>query len=234
MTSDGLKVLGLIPARGGSKGLPGKNVRLLRGRPLIAWSVDAARRSAYVDAVVVSTDDAAIAKAARDAGAQVPFVRRAELAGDDASMVDVVLDAIDVLAAAGSDFNVVVLVQPTSPLRTEEDIDAAIDALSGPGRHAVVSVCPCEHSPLLSGTLPPDGSLAEFLRPDQVVNRQDLPEFHRLNGAVYVAKVDWLRETRAFVGPGAFAYVMPAERSVDIDTELDFALAECLWSKGRA
>jgi N-acylneuraminate cytidylyltransferase/CMP-N,N'-diacetyllegionaminic acid synthase len=148
-------------------------------------------------------------------------------------MVDVVLDAIDVLAAAGRTFDVVVLLQPTSPLRTERDIDGAIEMLSGPDRDAVVSVCPCEHSPLLAGMLPSDGSLADFLVPDRVVNRQQLPEFHRLNGAVYVAKAGWLRKNRAFVGPRAYAYVMPAERSVDIDTELDLVLAECLWPKTR-
>jgi CMP-N,N'-diacetyllegionaminic acid synthase len=235
MSYEGLRLLGLIPARGGSKGLPGKNVRPLCGKPLIAWTAQAAAASAYLDAVVVSTDDDAIAAAAASAGAEVPFMRPEHLAGDDAAMIDVVLHAIDSLAETGRVFDAVVLLQPTSPLRATADIDAAIERLGDDRVRAVVSVCPAEHSPLLAGELPPDGSLSKFLRPtDRTANRQSLPVFHRLNGAVYVARADWLRHERAFLGEGSFAYVMPAERSVDIDSELDFAIAECLLSRAGA
>lgn len=235
MMPDGRRVVGLIPARGGSKGLPRKNVLPLAGHPLIAWTVAAALASVSLDAVVVSTDDDAIGRAAEEAGAEFPFVRPAELAGDSSAMVNVVIDALDRLAGQGRPFDVVVLLQPTSPLRTAADIDGAVALLEGDARHAVVSVCPCEHSPLLAGVLPPDGSLDAFLTADaRSANRQTLPAFHRLNGAVYVAEVDWLRSSLSFIAPGAFAYVMPAERSVDIDTELDFALAECLIATSRA
>ncbi|MDO8963199.1 MAG: acylneuraminate cytidylyltransferase family protein [Coriobacteriia bacterium] len=229
---DGKRVLGLIPARGGSKGLPGKNVRPLAGRPLIAWTVAAALASPSLDAVVVSTDIEGIADAARQAGAEVPFLRPPHLARDDSRMIDVVLDVVDTLANEGRDFELVVLLQPTSPLRTSEDVELALRELTKSGGHAIAAVCDAEHSPLLSGTLPPDRSLDGFLaQRDTTANRQELPAFYRLNGAVYVAELGWLRETGTFVGPGAFAHVMPQERSVDIDSELDFALAEFLLSR---
>ncbi|MEI6171588.1 MAG: acylneuraminate cytidylyltransferase family protein, partial [bacterium] len=150
-------------------------------------------------------------------------------------MVDVVLHAVDALSDDRPAFDVVVLLQPTSPLRTSGDIDRAIERLREPGVDGVVSVCPAEHSPLLAGELPESGSPAEFLRPaDRVANRQELPVFHRLNGAVYVARIAWLRARRSFVGEGAFAYIMPSERSVDVDSELDLALAECILARAEA
>jgi len=229
---DGLRVLALVPARGGSKGLPGKNLRPLSGLPLVAWSVAAALAAPSIDAVVVSTDSEEIAAAALAAGAEVPFMRPRHLAEDHSRMVDVVLDALDTLAAAGRPFDLVVLLQPTSPLRSAGDIESALRRRRETGGRAVASVCPVEHSPLLAGELPADGSLARFLRPqDATANRQELPDFHRLNGAVYVADAEFLREHRSFIADGTYAYVMPAERSVDIDTELDFTLAECLLAR---
>jgi N-acylneuraminate cytidylyltransferase/CMP-N,N'-diacetyllegionaminic acid synthase len=149
-------------------------------------------------------------------------------------MVDVVLHALDTLAVAGREFDVVILLQPTSPLRATADIEGALERLTQTGGRAVVSVCPAEHSPLLAGTLPPDGSLTGFLRErDAVSNRQELPAYHRLNGAVYVAEVSFLREGGTFVGDASFAYIMPAERSIDIDSELDCEIAECLLQRSR-
>lgn len=230
---EGMRVLGLIPARGGSKGLPGKNVRPLAGRPLIAWTIECALACDSLDAVVVSTDSDQIARIASANGAEVPFMRPARLARDDSRMVDVVLDAIDTLDADGRAFDVVALLQPTSPLRTAADIDGALQRLLDSGGHAVAGVCPAEHSPALAGTLPADGSLADFLRPEHTTaNRQQLPEYFRLNGAIYVAEIPWLRESGTFVGEGTFAFVMPPERSVDIDSELDLALAERLMNRG--
>ena len=227
----GMRVLGLIPARGGSKGLPGKNLRALGGKPLLTWSIDAALASDVVDAVVVSTDDQAIAAAALAAGAEVPFLRPARLAADDAKVLDAVLYTADRLSGEGRPFDAVVLLQPTSPLRTSADIDAAVRRWGETGTASVVSVCPAEHSPLLAGTLGENGSMAGFMPPSSAVNRQQLPVFHRLNGAVYVAGVEWLRRNGSFLGDDSFAYVMPVERSVDIDSETDFAFAECLAAR---
>jgi N-acylneuraminate cytidylyltransferase/CMP-N,N'-diacetyllegionaminic acid synthase len=223
-----LRILGLVPARGGSKGLPGKNVLPLGGKPMIAWTVAAALQSGVCEDVVVSTDDLAIAQAGREEGAQI-LVRPDVLARDDTSMIDVVLHALDAQAEAGRDYTHVMLLQPTSPLRESNDLQAAVERLTEAEGRAVVSVCPVQHSPLLTNTLPPDGSMSDFLAPHIVgANRQDLPRYYRLNGAIYLADVAFLRSNRSFIGPGTFALVMPRTRSVDVDDELDFALARCL------
>lgn len=224
----GRSILGLIPARGGSKGVVGKNVRPLAGEPLVARTVRVALESDALDAVVVSTDDAAIAQAARTAGAEV-LQRPTELASDTATMTGVIGHALGELAQQGHEFTHLMLLQPTSPLREASDIRAAISRMDETGASAVVSVCETEHSPLLANTLPEDGSLEHFLRPEVArANRQDLPHHYRLNGAIYLADIGFYRQTGSFLGAGAYALVMPPERSVDIDSELDFAIAELL------
>lgn len=226
-------ILGLIPARGGSKGLPGKNVRMLRGVPLLGWTVRAALESGRLARVVVSTDDSDIARAAVNAGAEV-LERPDRLAADDTPMIEVVEHALQSLKDAGRSFTHVMLLQPTSPLRTPGDITGAVERLDATGGSAVVSVCREEHSPLLANTLPEDGSLADFLRPEaRAATRQELPAYFRLNGAIYLAEVEYLRAERSFIGAGAYAFVMPPERSVDIDSELDFLVAETLLGKER-
>ncbi len=225
-------VLGLVPARGGSKGLPGKNTASLAGKPLIVWTLEAALAAACVDDVVVSTDSEHIAEVAAEAGARVPFVRPADLAQDDTPMVDVVLHALDELERRGRTYSAVALLQPTSPLRTARHIDEAAALKSETGSQAVVSVVESEHSPLWSNTLPPDGRMGAFLRPEAVsARRQDLPKHYRLNGAIYLIDTPTLRTERAFVGAFAVAYVMPREASVDVDEELDLAFAEFLLSR---
>lgn len=227
---EGEKVLALVPARGGSKGLPGKNVRDLGGKPLIAWSIEAGRESTCVDEVIVSTDDAEISEAARLWGAEVPFLRPAELATDEAKSIDVILHALDWYAGQGARFGYLLLLQPTSPLRTAVDIDDAFALLADRQGKGVVSVCETEHHPWWSNTLPEDGSMATFLRPEALAGRQQLPPHYRLNGALYLAETGYLRRQRSFLGPQTFAHRMPAERSVDIDTLLDFRLAGLLLS----
>lgn len=219
------RILALIPARGGSKGLPGKNIRPLAGKPLIAWSIEAALAARHVLRVVVSSEDASILDHARAYGAETPFVRPESLARDDTPSIDVVLHALDALPG----FDWVVLLQPTSPLRTTEDIDAAIEQCLESGAPACVSVCEAKASPWWMFSLDGDGRMRSFLPPEQrPARRQDLPALYALNGAVYVARVDWLRQTRSFLTEKTLAYVMPPERSVDIDTAFDFQLAACL------
>ncbi|NHN39438.1 acylneuraminate cytidylyltransferase family protein [Pseudomaricurvus alcaniphilus] len=227
----GKSVLALIPARGGSKRLPGKNVRDLGGKPLIGWSIEAARNAEYVDRVMVSTDDAGIAAAAQQYGAEVPFMRPAALANDTASTNAVILHCLESLAP--QQFDIVVVLQPTSPLRNAVDIDQALAQFVRQGADGVVSVCECEHSPLWSNTLPADNSLGDFLRPEVRGKRsQDLPGFYRLNGAMYVfSSAALLNQGGIHYSPAVYAYVMPAERSVDIDSELDFKFAELLVSE---
>lgn len=223
--SDIGSVLALIPARGGSKGLPGKNIRPLKGKPLIGWSIEAARASRYVSRIVVSSDDEEILAVARDQGAETPFRRPASLAGDATPGMDVVLHALDQLAG----FEWVVLLQPTSPLRLSADIDAAIEQCLKTNAPACVSVCEAPASPWWMFEVGAECRMRSFLPAEQrPVRRQDLPDLYALNGAVYVAKTEWLRMSLSFLTEETVAYVMPPARSVDIDTLFDFQLAECL------
>lgn len=213
------KVLAVIPARGGSKGLLGKNLMRIAGRPLLAWSVDAARAARSVDRVVLSSDDEATMAAARNCGCEVPFRRPAALATDTATTIDVLMHAIDALPG----HDVIVLLQPTSPLRTAEDIDAACERLAISGAPACVSVSPAEQSPYWMYRLGHNQDLVPIVEaPPGVTRRQDLPPVYVLNGAIYVANIAWLREARTFVTRETVAYVMPVERSIDIDTSADF------------
>jgi N-acylneuraminate cytidylyltransferase len=218
------RILGLITARGGSKGVPGKNIRALGGKPLIAWTIEAAGSSAYIDEVVVSTDCARIAEVARSCGCTVPFIRPAELATDAATSVDVVRHAI---ANSDGGFEIIVLLQPTSPLRTAHDIDACIRLCIKQGGASVVSVAPVDKSPYWMFHLNEDRVMHPFLSPDGVDwRRQDCPPLYALNGAVYVFTVARFLEVNRFVDTTTRGYVMPADRSIDIDTELDFAVCE--------
>lgn len=220
---NGKSVLAIIPARGGSKGVPRKNIRDLAGKPLIAWTIEAARKSAYIDRTVISSDDQEIIAVAKNWGCEAPFVRPADLARDDTPGIDPVLHALKELPG----YDYVVLLQPTSPLRTEEDIDGCIARCEEKLASACVSVTEPAHHPQWMFTL----SDADVLLPisaQRGVRRQDLPDVYALNGAVYVARTAWLVETRNFLGEGAYGYVMPSSRSIDIDTEQDIAFAACL------
>jgi N-acylneuraminate cytidylyltransferase/CMP-N,N'-diacetyllegionaminic acid synthase len=224
------KVLAIIPARGGSKGLLWKNIKELCGKPLIAWTIEQAKSCSDIDRIVVSTDDREIAEVAKKYGAEVPFMRPAELASDTATTIDVIFHAINWLKEH-EDYRpeYILLLQPTSPLRTREDIDGAIQMLKEKNAWAVVSVCETDHHPWWSNTLPENSNMKDFLRLE-ILNkrRQDLPVFYRLNGAIYLADTDYLYECNGFLGPDTFAYKMPKNRSVDIDSDVDFKLATLL------
>jgi N-acylneuraminate cytidylyltransferase/CMP-N,N'-diacetyllegionaminic acid synthase len=226
---DGRRILALIPARGGSKGLPGKNIRELAGRPLLAWSIEAARQSRYVDFVALSTDSRDIADVAEAEGVPVPFLRPAHLATDSASSFDALVHALDWYAGNGERFDLVVWLQPTSPLRTAADIDQAIELYFEKQAAAIVSVCETDHHPWWSNVLPADGNMADFLRPEVLnANRQELPVYYRLNGAIYLGAPEFLRKNGSFFGSGTYAYPMPDARSVDIDSLMDFRIAEAV------
>jgi CMP-N,N'-diacetyllegionaminic acid synthase len=215
----------LIPARGGSRGLPRKNIRPFEGRPLIAWSIAHALGAPSVSRVVVSTDDPEIAAIAREYGAEVPFMRPPALATDDARSIDVVLHALDRLEEDGIVDTLIVL-QPTSPLRTTDDVEGALGRLRSLRADAIVSVTEVGFPLELANTLPADGCMSAFLRPGiQDLRRQDLPTWYRLNGALYAGRPDSIRERRGFYGPRTYAWVMPPERSVDVDHARDLDLA---------
>lgn len=226
------KILALIPARGGSKRLPRKNVKPLAGKPLIAWTIERARQSRYIDRIIVSTEDRHIAAVSRKFGAEVPFMRPKKLAGDTANGMDVVFHSIAWMETNSDRFDLILLLQPTSPLRTADDIDAAIELLFSKKAKAVVSICESEHHPYWANTIPESGSMKGFIEPEiKNKNRQELPVFYRLNGALYIAYINYLSSNKSFLGDETFAYVMPPERSVDIDTHLDFIIADALLDK---
>lgn len=215
----GKSVLALVAARGGSKDVPGKNILPIGGRPLIQWTIDAARASRYIDRLIVSSDDQAIIDAALRAGCEAPFRRAAVLASDNASSLDVVADALQ--RVPGHD--IIVLLQPTSPLRSTADIDGALELLDASGAPACVSLRAADEHPYWTYRLGPDGHLACYVAPPTglPLRRQDLPAAWCLNGAVYAARIDWFLRERSFLSPQTVGYPMPAERSLDIDTPAD-------------
>lgn len=215
------KVLALIPARGGSKGIPGKNIADLAGKPLIAWTIEAAKGCPGIDAIVLSTDDPAIASVAARFGCAVPFMRPPELATDESSSMDVVYHALEQLPG----FDVVVLLQPTSPLRASADIEMCLNLLKN--APAVVSMRPSQDHPYLTYQINDGGTLTPFVQPvpGKSLRRQDLPGAWCLNGAIYAADIDWLKEQGGFISSETAAYQMPSERSIDIDTPADLRLA---------
>ncbi len=219
-----MKTFALIPARGGSKGIPRKNIKLIAGKPLIVWTIEAALRSSLLDAVVVSTDDPEIAEVARRAGAQVPFMRPSELAQDKTPGLDPVLHALDQLPQYDS----VLLLQPTSPLRTTEDIDACLRLAMQHTAPSVVSVTEADTHPYWTYRLSEYQTLVRMVDAAPIARRQDLPQVYALNGALYFADADWLRRNNSFTGTETLAYVMPRERSVDLDMPLDWKFAELL------
>jgi len=228
--TNGNKVLAIIPARGGSKGLPGKNIKELCGKPLIVWTIEQTKSCSDIDRVVVSTDDENIADVAKKHGAEVPFMRSVELASDTASSMDVIFHTVGWLKKHENYHpEYILLLQPTSPLRTAKDIERAIQTLKDKSAQAIVSVCEADHHPWWSNILPEDGNMKDFLRPE-ILNkrRQDLPIFYRLNGAIYLSETEYLYAYNGFLGPDTFSYKMPKEHSIDIDSDLDFRLASLL------
>lgn len=225
----GKKILAIIPARGGSKGIPHKNIKLIEGKPLIAWTIKAARMSRYIDKVIVSTDDTKIASVSKKYKAEVPFLRPKRLALDSSPTIEAVIHAINFLEKKDNDFDIIVLLQPTSPLRMRYDIDNAIKLLFRKKAEAIVSVTEAFIYPQWVNTLPANGCMKNFLSPQTAnMNRPDLSKHFQLNGAVFVAFVDYVKKHRGFYGSKTFAYIMPKERSVDIDDILDFKFVEAL------
>ena len=218
------KILALIPARGGSKGIPNKNITDLAGKPLIAYSINACKGSRFVDDIVVSTDSEKIATIARTFGAEVPFMRPEELAMDTSKTLDAVLHAVSELKKQGREYDSIVLIQPTQPLRTSEDIDGAIDTYYINSEQDVVSVCEVSEHPLLMRTLK-EGVLVPLLDKSSTCRRQDMDKYYKVNGCVYVNSVNNLNENTSF-NDNLIPYVMDRSHSVDIDEPADLKYAE--------
>ena len=219
------KILGVIPARGGSKGVPRKNCKYIGGKPLIAWTIEEAKKSRYLDRLILSSEDNEIIELAKSLGCEVPFIRPAELSRDDTPGVDPILHAINELTG----YDIIVMLQPTSPLRIVKDIDGCIEKCFKANSNSCVTVTLSDKNPHWMYILSDDGSMRPFVSSDeQIVRRQDLPTVHVLNGAVYVAEVAWLKSSKSFLTDETVAYEMPPERSLDIDTELDLKIVSAL------
>ncbi|WP_235838566.1 cytidylyltransferase domain-containing protein [Cognaticolwellia aestuarii] len=230
----GSRILAIIPARAGSKRLPGKNSKLLCSKPLIQWTIEAAKQSTHLTDILVSTDSEEIACIAQKCGLAVPFMRPEVYAGDKSTAIDVIEHVVSHLRQERKHYDYILWLQPTSPLRTNDDIDGAVEFLMAKNADAVVSVCECDHSPLWSNTLDAEQSMENFLDPFVKNNprSQALPEYYRLNGAIYIARTERLLEEKSFfLERNIFAYKMAKESSVDIDSALDFKLAELLLAE---
>jgi CMP-N,N'-diacetyllegionaminic acid synthase len=222
-----LRTLALIPARAGSKGIPGKNKRLMCGQPLISWTISAAQAALGLDEIVVSTDDEEIADIAVSMGVSVPFLRPEELAQDDTPGIGPVLHALSLM----QDFDSVVLLQPTSPLRTPADIDAVVELASVRQASSGVSVCETKEPIQWNFTIQAGGNLTPLLDHDPILRRQDAQTTYTLNGSLYYFEVPWFLERKKFLDDETLGFIMPPERSIDIDTEFDWVVAEFLLNR---
>ncbi len=228
---DGKKVLGIITARGGSKSIPRKNLKLMAGKPLIAWTIAEAHSSRFLDRLILSSDDEEIIEVANTWGCEAPFVRPTELACDDTPGIDPVIHALNVI---GEHYDYIVLLQPTSPLRTTADIDGCINYCVQEDAPVCVSVCLAAQNPYWMHTLDDRHRIRPLLNPKKAIERrQETPPVFVENGAVYVAQTDFLLKEKSFITAETLAYIMPPDRSWDIDDERDFLFCALLKSQAR-
>lgn len=227
-----MKNLAIIPARSGSKGLKDKNIKELNDKPLMAYSIEAALQSGEFDTVHVSTDSELYADIGRKYGADVPFLRGSELSSDTASTWDAVKYVLTEYEKCGKSFDTITVLQPTSPLRTKEDIKGAFRFFEEKNANMISSVCEMEHSPLWSNTLPDDLSMENFEDEKLAfLPRQSLPTYYRENGAIYIVRTNHLLNSDNIYKNGSYAYIMESSHSVDIDSELDFMIAQTILQR---
>ncbi|MBI5240030.1 MAG: acylneuraminate cytidylyltransferase family protein [Elusimicrobia bacterium] len=228
----GKSVLAIIPARGGSKGVPRKNLAVFAGQPLIVWTIKAAQGSAFIDRLILSSDDAEIIATAKEHGCEVPFVRPRELALDDTPGVAPVLHAVE---AIGRPYDYIAVLQATSPLRTAQDIDACLTLCDSSGAPSCVTVAESGENPYWSYFLEAGNRMVPVMPASKLIpRRQELPKTYRLNGAVYVSRREALLQDRALITPRTIAHTMPRERSLELDTPLDAILIAALMEKNHA
>jgi len=229
------KILAIIPARGGSKGVPRKNVRPLGGKPMIGWTIDAAKQSKRITDIIVTTDDQEINDVSCAFGARV-IDRPAALAQDNSTTADAIHHALSVLAAEGYVPDLLILLQCTTPFRTTESIDGAIDSYLAQAAQyeSLLSVAHEEYPPYWLKNIAGSGELTDFLpyNKAQYARRQDFPPVYKLNGAIYITPTERFTANNGFASAKQLAYVMNARESVDIDTEEDFRYAEYLAAEG--
>ena len=226
------KIVAIIPARGGSKGVKRKNIRQLNNKPLIAYTIEAAHRSKYIEKVVVSTEDIEIAEVSKYYGAEVPYLRPVELATDTAATIDVILNMLKYLEDnEGYKSEYVALLQCTSPFRNEKHIDEAIEKLFHTQMDAITSVCEVKDNPYWSNVF--NGERLEYFLEvgRNFTRRQDLPKVYTFNGAIYIIKTEVLKKLKTLEPDRLTGYIMDELSSCDIDTELDFKMAELMMGE---
>lgn len=224
-----MRNIAIIPARSGSKGLPDKNIKDLAGKPLIAYSIEAALASDQFSTVMVSTDSERYAEIARKYGADVPFLRSAATSSDTASSWDAVAEVLQAYHEIEQDFDTFMLLQPTSPLRTVADIQGAIKEMELKQANSIISLCEVDHSPLQCNVLPDDLSLNGFINPlSKGKRRQEMDKYYRFNGAIYLSKIDYFMDNHDIYRDKCYAYIMDRRNSIDIDEYIDFVVAEAI------
>jgi N-acylneuraminate cytidylyltransferase len=220
--------LAVIPARGGSRALPKKNVMPIAGKPMIAWTIEEAKKSKYIDKLILSSEDPEIINISKYYGCEAPFIRPNELSKDDVPAVKAILHAISIF----NNFDYVIMLQPSSPLRIVEDIDSALEQICKNGNLSLVSVTKVLQHPNWMFTISDQGFLRNINNVEKIIaQRQELSIVYLLNGAIQIAETRFLRKNNNFFSDETAAFIMPQERSFEIDTELDFVLVELLLKR---
>lgn len=220
------KIMAVIPARKGSKGIKDKNIKLLKGKPLIAYSIEAGLNSKYIDKVIVSTDGEEIANIAKTYGAEVPFLRPKNLSTDTAKTIDAIVHCIDELKKRGEIYDYIVLLQPTQPLRQSWHIDEAIELIFERNEDALVSVSEVRDNPILIRSIDENGYTKNLLKECSTRRRQDFDIYYRVNGAIYINKINEGFNKSTSLNDNKLAYIMDSSYDVDIDDLNDFKIAE--------
>ncbi|MBY0145908.1 cytidylyltransferase domain-containing protein [Neobacillus niacini] len=216
--------LAVIPARGGSKGIPGKNIIEVYNKPLIQYTIDAALDSKYLDRIIVSTDSQSIAEVSLKCGAEIPFMRPETLSTDTSKTIDVLIHAIEELKKEGNEYNYLVLLQPTQPLRTGHNIDEAIEMIINNNEESLVSISEVSEHPLLMRELNEDGKLQNLLNMESTVRRQDFPKYYKVNGSIYINEININFNLNTSLNDNKLGYLMNKENDIDIDDFFDLEL----------
>lgn len=228
----GKKILAIIPARGGSKGLPGKNIKNLCGKPLISWSIEQAKGSTYIDSIYVSTDSQEIASVAEDWGVNVPELRPSEYACDSAPSSAFIIYTIEKLKKEGQFYDYFILIEPTSPLRDIEDIDRAIEMLvNASDIDSIVGVCKAEDiHPAFMVKIKENGLLVPYEKEMKTLRRQDIPDLYFFEGSVYASKIDVYLKKKVFYHDRSLPYIVPKWKSYEVDDIIDFTIIEAIMN----
>lgn len=219
-------VLCLMLARGGSKGVPNKNIKLLNDKPLIYYTIQSVKEAKIFDKFILSTDSSEIGDIAINYGVEVPFLRPDKLSSDNSLFYDAIIHALKWVEKNDKKYDLVQYVYPTTPLKIKDDYLNGLQLFQEKNADMVISVCEDHHTPFWSNSLPENNSLRDFIPTKYHKNRQDLPRTYRINGCIFIAKWDVFYEKKDWFKQNTYAYIMPEERSVDIDTPFDFELAE--------